>query len=339
MGNNGIDIVAAVNKSFLLKIKMFGFSPLGLFAFIMLGLVPIFISDQYIIHLIITSLMFGTLAAGFDFTGGFINVANFGYCAFQGLGAYTSALMVLKLGISPWLGLVAGFFMAGLVGLLTGVLTLRLRGIYAAVMAWFVGMALLSLAANLVDLTRGYLGLNVDMMFDTGSKIPYFYLIYAICFLSYITLTLITKSKIGLAFKAIGQDQEAAEASGVNTTKYKVLNFTISCAIAGLVGGFYAHFMGILSPDVLHTKHTVEVLALAYIGGRGSLWGGLLMAFIIIPIFEYLKPLLAYKFVIYGILLILVMIFYPSGFSHWYKKLQLPRFTRVKQEKNSVEKL
>lgn len=321
MENNRISFDAVLGSGMVQKVKMLGFSPLGLIAFITLGLAPLYISDQYIIHLLIISLMFGTLAMGFDFTGGFINVANFGYCAFQGLGAYTSAIVVARLGISPWIGLVTGFAMAGLVGFLTGILTLRLRGMYAAIMAWFLGMTLMSLAANLVGLTRGNLGLNVDMMFDTGSKIPYFYLIYVICFFSYIVLKMITKSNIGLAFKAIGQDQEAAEASGVNPTKYKVFNFTISCGIAGLAGGFYAHFMGILTPDVLHTKHTVEVLALAYIGGRGSLWGGLFVSFIIIPLFEYLKPLLAYKLVIYGLLLILVMILYPGGFSAWYSKL------------------
>jgi len=102
-------------------------------------------------------------------------------------------------------------------------------------------------------------------------------------------------------------------ASGINPTKYRVFNFTLACIFAGMLGGFYAHFVGVLTPDVMSTSHTVEVLALSYIGGRGTLWGGLLASFIFIPLFEYLKPLMEFRLIIYGVLLILVMILFPEG--------------------------
>ena len=84
---------------------------------------------------------------------------------------------------------------------------------------------------------------------------------------------------MGLAFKAIGQNMEAARTSGINPVFYRIVNFTLSCTIAGLLGGFYAHYYGVLTPELLHTSKTVEVLAVAYIGGRGSLWGGAFIAF------------------------------------------------------------
>jgi len=309
---------AGCKNKVMVKLNDVGMTPLAMGMFILLGFMPIIISDQYFIHLMISSLMFGTLAMGFDLSAGYINVANFGYAAFMGIGAYTSALLSQRLGVSPWIGMAAGGILAAFLGFLTGILTLRLRGMFAAILAWFLGMTLLSLANVWVSLTRGSLGLNVDILFDTPEKAPFYYVIFAICLATYMLLKWITNSEMGLAFMAIGQDQEAAESSGINPTKFKVINFTVSCAIAGVVGGFYAHFMGILTPDVMHTKHAMEILVLAYIGGRGSIWGGLLAAIVIIPVFENMKFMMEFRLVVYGLLLILVMIFYPGGMAQFY---------------------
>ena len=302
-------------------LRELGFTPLGLGLLVMVALAPLFIDNQYYIHLIVSSLMFGALAMGFDFTVGYINIVNFGYAAFMGVGGYVSALMVTRMGISPWIGLLAAAAVAAALGFLTGILTLRLRGMFAAIMAWFLGIVLMSLASNMVDLTRGQLGLNVPLLFPGSGKEPYLYTMFVIVIITYIVLKRMISSKIGLAFNAIGQDLEAAETSGVDATKYKVLNFTVSCAFAGLVGGFYGHFVGILTPAVLHTRVTVEILALCYIGGRGSIWGGLLAAFLIIPIFEFLRPLMEIRLIIYGLLLVLVMIFYPGGLAQFLNQL------------------
>jgi branched-chain amino acid transport system permease protein len=107
----------------------------------------------------------------------------------------------------------------------------------------------------------------------------------------------------------------------VNPTKYKVINFTLSCAAAGLVGGFYAHFIGILTPSIMGTAYTIEVLTLCYVGGRGSLWGGLAAAFIFLPVFDSLKKLMELRLIIYGLALVLTMIFYPAGFAGMYRRL------------------
>lgn len=291
--------------------------PLGL-ALLVLGVAPLFIENEYFLDLLISGLFLGAQAMAFDFTVGFINVVNFGFAAFVGLGAYSSALLSVRLGVSPWLGWVAGTVAAAVLGFLTGLLTLRLRGIYAAVMAWFVGLALVALTANFVNLTRGYMGLSVPLFLETPARRPYFYVIFVIAVLTLVTLLWAAGSHMGLAFRAIGQNVEAARASGVNPTKYRVINFTLSCAFAGLLGSFYAHFVGILTPDVMDSRHTVEVLALAYIGGRGSIWGGLIAALILVPLFEYLKPLMEIRLVIYGALLIVVMIYFPGGLAGVY---------------------
>jgi len=290
-----------------------GVSPVTLVLLAILAGAPLLIRDRYILHLMVVSLLYGAQTIPFDFTTGYINIVNFGFSAFVGLGGYISALVMVRLGLSPWLGMLLGAAVAGLLGFLTGVLTLRLRGIYAAIMTWFLGLALMALATVLVEFTRGQWGLNVPLLFSTGDKRAYYYVLLAMTILIWIVLRRVISSNIGLAFRAIGQDMESAMASGINPTRYRVFNFTLACIFAGMLGGFYAHFIGVLTPDVMSTSHTVEVLALSYIGGRGTLWGGLLASFVFIPLFEYLKPLMEFRLIIYGVLLILVMILFPDG--------------------------
>lgn len=300
------------------QLQKVGLTPLGVGLLFIIAIAPLVLDDEFITRLLISSLMYGALAMAFDFTTGFINITNFGYAAFWGLGAYTSALVVVKLGLSPWLGLIAGAVVAGVLGLGLGVLTLRLGGIFASCMTWFVALGMMAIAANWVSLTRGNSGLSVPSLFDTTENLPYFVVMFVITVLVYLLLTKITKSHSGLAFRAIGQDLQAAQASGINVTYYKVFNFTISCAIAGLIGGFYAHYVGVITPQVMSTKYTVEMMAIAFVGGRGSIWGGLLAAMILIPTLDQMKDLMEWRQIIYGVLMIVVMIYYPAGLSGIY---------------------
>jgi branched-chain amino acid transport system permease protein len=281
-----------------------------------LPLIPPFNGQDYQRWLVSAALM-GAMAVAFDFTAGYINIVNFGFAAFVGVGAYTSGLLAVNLGIPPALGMVVGGFASGFVGLLTGMLTLRLRGIYAAVMTWFVGLALMGLARNLTDVTRGSLGLNVPLLLDTPDNLPYYYVALGLLLITILVLTAVIRSKFGLAFRAIGQNLQAARASGINPTRFLVINFTLSCLFAGVLGGFYAHYYGILTPDIMLTSHTVEVLAVAYIGGRGSLWGPAVIAFPLTIAVELMRTNLSslpgLHLVIYGLLLIAVMIFWPGG--------------------------
>jgi branched-chain amino acid transport system permease protein len=285
-----------------------------------LALAPLFITDQYILRLIVISLYFGSLAMAFDFTGGFINAVNFGFAGFVGLGAYAAALVSVNTGLGPSFGIFTAAVATGLVGFLTGLLTLPLRGIYVSLMSWFVGMTLMALAGAMIKVTRGARGLIVPPLYETASNLSYLYILLITMVVVYLILRLIIRSRVGLAFLAIGQNFDAAQASGVNPTRYKLMNFTLSCAVAGLFGGFYAHFVGIVTPEIMDTGHTMEVMALSYIGGSGSLIGGIFAAFLLIPIFDSLKKLMEYRLIIYGLLLILVMIFYPAGLSGLYQK-------------------
>ena len=292
---------------------------------VVLPLVPPFNGQDYQRWLVGAAFM-AAMAVAFDFTAGYINVVNFGFAAFVGVGAYVSGLLAANLGLSPWIGIFAGAGIAGFVGLLTGMLTLRLRGIYAAVMTWFVGLALMGLARNMTEVTRGSLGLNVPLLLDTSDNLPYYYVVLGLLLVTLVVLTAVTRSDLGLAFRAIGQNLQAARASGINPTRFLVINFTLSCAFAGWLGGFYAHYYGILTPDIMLTSHTVEVLAVAYIGGRGSLWGPAIIAFPLTIGVELLRTqfsnLPGLHLVLYGLVLILVMIYRPGGFAGEVRAVQ-----------------
>jgi branched-chain amino acid transport system permease protein len=290
---------------------------LGLLAVaLVLPFIPPFTGEDYRRWLVGAAFM-AAQAVAFDFTAGYINIVNFGFAAFVGLGGYTSGLLAVDLGIPPVIGMVVGGFVSGLVGLVTGALTLRLRGIYAAVMAWFVGLALMGIVRNMPEITRGSLGLAVPALLDSPQNLPYYYVILGMLVVTFGVLAWVIRSRFGLAFRAIGQNLAAARASGINPTRYLVINFVLSCAFAGWLGGFYAHYYGILTPDVMLTSHTVEILAIAYIGGRGSLWGAAVVAFPLSIGVEYVKvqfsTLPGVHLVLYGLLLILVMIYRPGG--------------------------
>lgn len=300
------------------------FTPAGAAGVVLLALLPLIppFNQEYLVRWLVQAALIAALAVAFDFTAGYISIVNFGFCAIMGLGAYTSALIVIKTGISPWLTIWIGACTAAAMGFFIGLITLRLRGIFAACLAWFLGLALMGLATKMVWLTRGPLGLRVPRLFDTASNIPFYYVILVMMVITYLITRLLVGTKMGLAFKAIGQNMEAARTSGINPMFYRIINFTISCALAGWLGGFYAHYYGILTPDMMHTAKTVEVLALAYIGGRGSLWGGAAVAFPFMLAMELVRSGLSnlpgLNLIIYGLMLMLIMIYYPGGFAQFY---------------------
>lgn len=320
---------ASDKAPFRQAIGMIGLSPGGLAIALFIAFILFafgFFDNEYKIRILTTALMFGALAMAFDFTSGYINIVNFGFAAFWGLGAYVTGCLSWHLGWSPWQGLVFSVLAAGGLGLGLGLLTIRLGGIFAACMTWFVAMAMLSVTSNWVSMTRGATGLTIPLLFQGESNLPYLITMAVMLALTYVILSLLIRSKAGMAFRAIGQDIQAASISGINANYYKVMNFTISCAFAGFIGWFMAHYVGVLTPmGVLHTRVTVEIMVISYIGGRGSLWGGLLAALIIIPTMEWLKSFQAFsemmelRLVLYGLLMIAVMIYYPGGLSGLFK--------------------
>jgi branched-chain amino acid transport system permease protein len=305
-----------------------GMTPLGALGIVVLAILPFIppFNREYLIRWLVVGLFVGAQALAFDFTGGCIRIYNFGFSAFVGLGAYTSAILAVKFGLSPWIGMFIGILPSALLGFLTGILTLRLRGIFAAVMTVFICLALMGTATQLVSITKGSLGLNCPALLKTASNLPYFYIILSMMTVIYLALNRVVRSHMGLAFKAIGQNMEAARTSGINPIRYRIINFTLSCACAGWLGGFYAHYYGILMPDVMAIPRTVEVFVVVAIGGQGSFWGGAVAAIPFIYAMELVRSSFSnspgLNLLLYGLFLILITIYYPGGIAGLYWNLR-----------------
>ena len=299
-----------------------------LIAIILLISVPVFVKDPYILNVLIIALIFSVLATSWNLISGYTGILTFGHQAFFGIGAYFSALLAMKAGVSPWLGLPVGGIVAAFFGFLIGLPCLRLRA------APYIATTTLALAEiarvtcmNLVPFTRGELGLwgipNFpeitlpflgQVTFSGGARISYYYVILVI-FLAMMTLFhFIFRSHIGLAFGAIRDSRDAAQSLGVNITYYKLLAFVTSAFFAGVAGSFYAHYLLILTPtSVFSIGLMIEMIAMAMVGGVSTFMGPVLGSFLLTLGLEYLRFMGEYRFITYGILLVVIILFMPQG--------------------------
>jgi branched-chain amino acid transport system permease protein len=295
-----------------------------LYAIIILAVVaivlPPVIRNDYLYTVLISMVMWAGIGAAFDLTAGYIKVTNFGFAGFFAAGAYTSALLAADFSISPFIGIIPALIIATAFGAFVGFLTLRLHGIFAAAFSWFMAETLKYVLAATPDYTRGYEGLSVPLFFSGTALLPYYYLVLIMYVVELVILFKIVRGKPGFAFRIIGEDETASRTVGANVTYYRAICFTIACLFAGLFGVFYAHYLGLLTPDVSSLTITVQALAICYVGGRGTLWGSLPGAIVVIAIFEVFRPLAAFRFIIYGVLLIVVMIWAQGGLASVFQK-------------------
>lgn len=292
---------------------------------------PFALHSPYFTSIAISALMFGLLAAIYDLMIGFAGLSHFGLAGVLAVGAYASGLLTVYTDASPWAGLVLGMVAGAVLGFATGFLTLRVHGLHLAMMTLFSAEAIRLTIANLPDYTRGVLGLSVPpltpflgLSFERGGDgLAYYATLLVLGAAVMLILVLVLRSRLGLVFGAIREDQLAAQSAGIATGWYRVLNMTIACGLVGLIGAFYAHYVGILSPtpEEFGIQRTVEILTLTYLGGRRSLWGGLAAGILLIGLQEYFRDYGALRLVLCGVLLIVVMFFAPAGLAGGWRAL------------------
>lgn len=289
---------------------------------------PLFIEDPYIMNIVILSLLFGVLACSWNLICGYTGIFTFGHQAFFGLGAYVSALLSMKMNLSPWLGLPVGGIAAALVGLLIGLPCLRLRAApYIAITTLAFAEIARIVCMNLVGLTRGEMGLwgipafpdltlpgGLEISFSGGDRTGYYYVILVVFVISAALIGWLMRSYVGLAFRAIREEQDAAVSLGIDRTKYKLLAFIISSFLAGVAGSFYAHYILILTPSSVFSVGVMsEIIAVVLVGGLGTFWGPIIGAFSLTVLLEYLRAFGEYRFMIYGAMLVATIMFMPKG--------------------------
>jgi len=289
---------------------------------------PLFIQDPYIINIMIFSLLFGVLAVSWNLISGYTGIFTFGHQAFFGVGAYLSALLSMKLNLSPWLGLPLGGFAAALIGGFIGLPCLRLRAApYIAITTLAFSEIARIICMNLVGLTRGEMGLwgipafpdftlpgGLEVSFSGGNRTGYYYVLLLIFFATTGFVAWLLRSHVGLAFRAIREEQEAALSLGINSTRYRLLSFLISSFLAGIAGSFYAHYILILTPTSVFSVGVMsEIIVVVLVGGLGTFWGPVIGAFSLTLLLEYLRTFGEYRFMIYGAMLVATILFMPKG--------------------------
>jgi len=244
----------------------------------------LFSFSPYFQGLLILILMWVVLGNSWNLLAGFTGQVSFGHAAFFGIGAYATAIPYHHFRISPWWGLLTGGLAAVLLGYLLGKMVFRLRGPYFALGTLASGEILRLLFGEEEWLTNGHNGILYMTTFI--SKIPYYYLILFIAIASLIAVKAIMNSKLGFYFLSIREDQEAAEALGIDTAKYKNISLAISAFFAGTAGAFYMIYMGFVDPEVVFALHSISIVTIlvGIIGGVGTIWGppvgALIMVFV-----------------------------------------------------------
>ncbi len=290
---------------------------------------PLILRSPTYLHILILLFFYAYLTTSWNLVGGFAGVLPLGHAAFIGIGAYTSTVLYLQYGISPWLGMIVGGALAAMVGVLIGLPTFKMRGAYFALATIAFAEGIRVMVENIDYLGPFFLNgprglqippLNIglaNLLFAT--KEPYYYIILIMLILVLALTWVISRSKLGYSLNAGGEEPEAAMALGVNVARAKLMAMAMSSFLTALAGAFYAQFTLFIHPkSVISLDLSFEIAFIALIGGRGSIAGPVLGALLLRPVSDFSRIYFGHilpgmHLIIFGVVLILVMIFQPRG--------------------------
>lgn len=291
---------------------------------VLLALAPLSTSNNYYMDIIVQIFMWGAAATAWNIVGGYAGQFSLGHAAFFGIGAYTSSLLFIALGLSPWIGMLAGGGLSALFALVIGYLSVRLRGPFFTLATIALAEVLQILAIYWRDLTGG--GSGVLLPFRPGvatfmfeSKRTYAYVGLAFLLAVLAVAQAIERSRLGYYLVAIREEEDAARALGVRVLRMKLLAIVVSAFFTSLVGTFYAQYTLWLEPPYAFSLElSIQFALMVIIGGLGTWIGPLLGAALITPLNIFLRAWLGAAasglyLVFYGIVLVLVVLFMRQG--------------------------
>jgi branched-chain amino acid transport system permease protein len=313
----------------------------GVFSLVEIGVFLIAIGAAFSVrtpHLAdvaILTFLWAGLALAWNIAGGYANLVSFGHAAFFGIGAYTSTILAGQFAITPWLGLWAGAGLAGLFGAFLAVVFARLRGPFFILSTLAAAEVVRIGALNWTDLTGGPEGLSIPptpavaaMVFS--SKTPYVLLAALYMILLFALSKWIERSRYGYSLAAIRDDEDAAAAAGINPAMMRVSAMALSAFATAIGGSLFAQYFLYLDPTyVVSAEFSFQFALLAALGGLGTAIGPVLGSFIITPLSELLRSMLGnaasgVHLVIYSIILLVVMLYFPGGLAALLRRARLP---------------
>ena len=281
-------------------------------------IVPLIVPNRYSFQIIIMSCLYAIGTLSMNLILGYTGQASLAHAGFFGIGAYGVALLT-QAGMSFWVALPLSAFFAAAIGFFVGLPTLRTRGSYFAISTLCMGVIIEIVAGNWVGLTGGTTGIvGIPQPTPIGplhfeTQTSQYYLVLFFLLLTLFVMHRLVFSLKGLSFMAIRNNEVLAEAVGINTFMTKILSFVIANFFAGLAGGIYASLIGSISPSSASILITFNLLVYLLLGGMATLAGPVIGAFAIPILMEYLQALQEYSMIIFGILLIVVIIYFPRG--------------------------
>jgi ABC-type branched-subunit amino acid transport system permease subunit len=298
-----------------------------LFALALFVLLPIVLREGFYLDLLLFTFMYAAMSVGWDIMGGYAGYVSLGHVGFFGLGSYVAGLLVVHFGIpvflsAPFVGLLAAVLGAGL-----GWVSLRARGTSFVVVTLAFTYMIQLVALNWRDLTGGSSGLYLPLLDLPGELVilPFYYSMLALLVVAILVSVAIRRSKFGLGLVAIREEEGKADGSGVNTSLYKILAFAISVSFAGAAGALHAQYLNYVDPDLaFELIITLNLVIMCLIGSRGTVWGPVLGAFIVMPLSQYLIYLTPsaiagqVHLIALGVILVLVVMFLPDGIISTY---------------------
>ncbi len=285
---------------------------------ILLLMLPLFIKNPYILGTLNFMILFGVCCMGLDLILGYTGLLSLGHAAFYGIGAYTTAILMVRHGF----GFVPAFIISGmvtfLIALLLAIPTRKVRGDYFCLITIAFGEIFRLVAVAWIGFTGGAMGIvGIPIPRILGyalrTEADYYYFGLALLAFTYVTLYLLVHSRFGRAFIAIREDELAAQAMGVNTPMYMIMSFTIGSIYAGLAGSLLAVYQTTVTPSNFKLEDSCLMIIMVIVGGMGRLWASLLGVFLMTVATELFRPLDSYRMMIIGAIMIGVLLFRPQG--------------------------
>jgi branched-chain amino acid transport system permease protein len=289
----------------------------------LLATAPLYLRNSpYQMAVVTGAFFYAIMASSWALLAGIAGQFSFAHMAFAAIGAYTAGLLGRDLGAAPLTGIIAGTLLAGIIGLIIGLLCLRLRAAYLALFTIAFSELLRIALLTEFKFTEGSNGLQLGKLWDAITGVQEYYVMLALLLAAMALMYWLTGSRIGLFLRSLREDQEAASAMGVNVVRYKVQIFTITSLIAGLAGAVFYHVIGIVTPNTMEILQMSLVIAMAVIGGIESLLGAAIGAFLTriglemlreINVFGLHIELGAWRYAAFGLLLMFTLRFAQNG--------------------------
>ena len=286
---------------------------------------PLLVSSTFAIDIFIRVLLFAFIGVAWNLMGGYAKQLSLGHAAYFGLGAYTSTILLIRYGVSPWIGMLAGGIVAMLASLPIGALCFRLRGPYFAIATIATAQVLMLLFLKFRDFAWGAEGTTMPnlgdapLMMQFDSKAPYYYVVLVLLAVGLAITYWIERSWMGYYLVAVGEDEDAAEAIGVDTLRIKRNIYLISAFLTALAGTFYVQYIYFIDPNTAFSFNvSVEAALVSIVGGIGTLWGPVIGTVLLEATSALLQSWLGgghggVQLTVYSLILIAVILYRPAG--------------------------